>query len=48
MQQLLGLIMALVAFAFVIFLISRAVKWIIFVGTVLIVFFVLVVLGVVG
>ncbi|MGQ9588192.1 MAG: hypothetical protein ACUVT7_07420 [Thermoplasmata archaeon] len=48
MQQLLGLIMALLAFAFVIYLISRAVKWVILVGMALIVFFALVVLGVVG
>lgn len=48
MDGLLALIILLVAFAFVVFLISRSVKAVIFVGCVLATYFALKALGVLG
>ena len=48
MDQLLALILALLAFAFMIFMISRAVKFIIVLGLALVALFVLTTLGILG
>jgi hypothetical protein len=48
MDQFLGLVLALFAFAFLIFLIGRAVKFVILLGLALVAFFVLTALGILG
>ena len=48
MDPLLSLIMALLAFALMIFLIGRAVKFVVVLGIALVAFFVLTALGILG
>ena len=48
MDQFLGFVLALLAFAFFVFLIGRAVKYVILLGCALIAYFVLLALGVLG
>lgn len=48
MDRFLGLVLALLAFAFFVFLVGRAVKFVILLGCALIAFFVLSALGILG
>jgi len=48
MDQFLGFVLALLAFALFVFLIGRAVKYVILLGFALIVYFALIALGILG